>query len=154
MESPDTESNLLKNEFQTQELSDGEDDDFDCEKMRRDYIQKLKNITRRSSTLILNFYTSFTMRYPDGRVGKEDFIENIVFKIIVESENYENISSQNDEELKKEKRKLCERLFEICDQDHNGRVDFLEVGLINSIMNSYLIINFFYLVFYAFLVQI
>ncbi len=138
MESKKDEFKPQETERNTQESSDEEKDEHDNEKMRNHYVQKLKNITRRSSALILNLHSEFLMRYPDGRVGKDEFINNIVFKIIVENESGENSSPQNDEELKKEKRKLCERLFEICDQDQNERVDFLEVDF-------YQILNFLYL---------
>jgi hypothetical protein len=84
-------------------------------------IQKMKNATRRSSTLILNFHKEFLERYPNGRVNKDQFINEIVYKLIDEDDSID--------ECKSEKQSLCERLFAVCDKDEDNKVDFVEVSI-------------------------
>lgn len=97
-------------------------------KIHREYLNKMKDITRRNSSLILNYYSLFILRYPDGRVTKEEFVENIVYRLISEGEKFdEEINKNAIDEINREKIRLSERLFDICDKDEDGKVDFLEV---------------------------
>lgn len=120
------ESEFIKSNVKDKTSNDQEDDsDEDSNKLYREYIDKMKSMTRRNSSVILSYYASFILMYPDGRVGKKDFIENIVYKLIVESENIEGIA-QSEDVLRQEKIEMCERLFDICNVHGDGKVDFLE----------------------------
>ena len=103
------------------------EDEEDHDKIHQEYLNKMKDITRRNSSLILNYYSMFILRYPDGRITKEEFVENIIYRLISESEEKDN-NSDSCNVNNKEKISLSERLFDICDKDDDGKVDFLEVN--------------------------
>ena len=99
----------------------------------RNKIKHMKKTTRRSSEFVLDYYKTFLRTYPNGRINKEEFIDNIVSKLIIDEDGSESKGLATN---KSEKLTLCERLFEICDQDETGRVDFVEVGKLNLINSS------------------
>ena len=84
----------------------------------------LKDKTKLNSDLIMQYFKQFLVKYPKGRIEKDEFINEIVLKLIID----ENKAFDENVELKNEKIKLCERVFEICDQDESGKVDFVEVS--------------------------
>lgn len=76
--------------------------------------------TKLNSNLIMDYYQRFKKRFPEGYINKEEFNE-IALKIIVNDET----SNDSDEE-KALKADLCKRIFDLCDCDDNGSVDFKE----------------------------
>ncbi len=84
----------------------------------------LKDRTKLNPDLIMKYFKEFLKKYPKGRIKKEEFINDIVLNLVIE----ENSAGCENNEVKKEKIKLCERLFDICDQDESGKVDFVEVS--------------------------
>ena len=95
-------------------------------------LELLKDKTKLNQELIRTYFKQFTEKYPKGRINKKEFINEIVFKLIIED------TPNGNEDLAKrslEKIKLSERLFDICDQDESGKVDFIEVSSINMNFN-------------------
>ncbi len=80
--------------------------------------------TKLNKTLIIEYYKKFLLSYPNGRINKQKFIDDIVFKLIIDDEKN---NLEKSEQIKSEKVKLCLYLFNICDQDESGEVDFIEV---------------------------
>lgn len=92
-------------------------------------LSLLKNKTKLNPDLIMKYFKQFLIKYPKGRIKKDEFINDIVINLIIEEKARSTIEKK---ELHKEKIQLCERLFDICDQDESGKVDFVEVSLLND----------------------
>lgn len=82
------------------------------------YIKENTNLSLKS---ILDYYKTFLSKYNNGCVNREQFTE-IIKKLFIETNNG---TDSNDGKLK-EKLSMCERLFDICDQDDDGFIDFKE----------------------------
>ena len=87
-------------------------------------LNKIESITKFKTNSIIQYYKQFLTIFPNGRISKQKFIDEILFKLIVEEKNKDSI--QNEDEIRNEKIKICTRLFDICDQDESGEVDFIE----------------------------
>lgn len=127
------------------------DDEFDCEKNYKHYVNKMKNLTRRNTSVVLSYYTSFIVQFPDGRMNRDEFLEKVVDDLVVQAEQGELISNK----IKEEKIQICSHFFDICDKNADGKVDLIEVqyflDFIFPATDSHCI---FPLVFYFILVKI
>jgi hypothetical protein len=134
---------------------DKEDDDIeelDYEKNQRQYLIKMKDLTRRSTSLVLNLYTSFIIQFPSGRMDRDQFFNKVIGNLIDQNESGDLLNNK----AKEEKIQICSRLFDICDQNEDGKVDFIEVCFLKFISCQESIFKQFllFLVFYFVLVQI
>jgi Ca2+-binding EF-hand superfamily protein len=77
----------------------------------------IKNNTQLNTNAILDFYKTFLSKFNNGCVNREQFGEILHRLVIVDDE---------DKKLEAEKMKMCELLFDICDKDDNGFIDFKE----------------------------
>jgi hypothetical protein len=89
-------------------------------------LNMLRDKTHLNPNLIIDYYKTFLNKYPNGRITKVNFIDDIVLKLIINNQSSAKDTKKND--LYQEKIKLSERLFDICDQDESGSVDFTEVS--------------------------
>ena len=85
------------------------------------YISKkdlhyIEERTRYDAEKIKKFYTTFIETYPHGYVNRDEF-KNI-FKRLSENESLQN-KNENDDSM-------CDQLFQMCDVDSNGFIDFKE----------------------------
>lgn len=78
-----------------------------------DYIRQKTDL---NTDRIFDFYKTFLSKYNNGYVSRDEFSE-IMTRLIVDDK-----SSQ--EHADPEKLKMCEILFDICDKDDNGFIDF------------------------------
>jgi len=92
-------------------------------------IEKTTNLDR---NIILDYYKKFTQRYASGYISRDQFNE-ILKKLIFVNEDVnnnnkspENETEQANSKKEKEKSEICERLFNLCDRDYNGFIDFKE----------------------------
>lgn len=93
--------------------------------LNSDDLSMLKSKTKLNSNLIIGYFKQFLEKYPKGRIKKQEFIDDIVIKLIIDDTEL-LLDKKEKYEQQKEKIKLCERLFDICDQDESGAVDFIE----------------------------
>jgi Ca2+-binding EF-hand superfamily protein len=63
-----------------------------------------------------DYYNRFLQRFPNGYINKQEF-NDIVSKVVIDEQNAQ------DSELKIY---LCKRIFDFCDKDENGTIDFKE----------------------------
>ncbi len=89
-------------------------------------LKIIQDKTKLNRDLIMEYYKSFLISYPNGRISKQKFIDEIVFRLVIVDEKKESIKVTDDDEIKNEKTKLCVQLFNICDADETGEVDFIE----------------------------
>ena len=75
-------------------------------------IQKNTNL---NLDAIKEFYRSFLNKYTNGFVNREEF-NSVIKNLIV------NVSTNSDDE--KEQLVMSNRLFDICDVDEDGYIDF------------------------------
>jgi Ca2+-binding EF-hand superfamily protein len=92
-------------------------------------IEKTTNLDRQ---IILDYYKKFTQRYASGYISREQFNE-ILKKLIFVNEDVNNNNKsvpneteQTESKREREKSEICERLFNLCDRDYNGFIDFKE----------------------------
>lgn len=85
------------------------------------FIKRNTNINQKK---ILENYESFLKRYSNGVVNREEFNKLIKQLLIIDLPDQLNEKEQK--EIEKEKFELCERLFDICDIDDDGYIDFKE----------------------------
>ena len=78
----------------------------------------IKNNTKLNSNSIFDFYKTFLSKYNNGCVNREEFSEILQRLIIADG--------VNDEKLENEKKIMCEIIFDLCDKDDNGFIDFKE----------------------------
>lgn len=83
-----------------------------------DYIKENTNLSLQK---ILDFYKTFLSKYNNGNVNRHEFVD-IIKKLFIDKNNN---SPDNDPNLNA-KLAICERLFDICDQDDDGSIDFKE----------------------------
>lgn len=95
--------------------------------LNQNELDLLKDKTKLNQELIRGYFKQFLEKYPKGRINKKEFINEIVFKLIIEDKAGQ---SEDLVQRSQEKIKLSERLFNVCDQDESGKVDFIEVYLI------------------------
>jgi hypothetical protein len=94
--------------------------------LNKDDLSILEDKTKLNKDLIMKYFKQFLKKYPKGRIKKDEFINDIVVNLVIE----EKCADHESVEQKKEKIKLCERVFDICDQDESGKVDFVEVSIL------------------------
>lgn len=99
------------------------DDEFNCEKNYKHYVSKMKNLTRRNTSVVLSYYTSFIVQFPDGRMNRDEFLKKVVDDLVVQAEQGELISNK----IKEERTQICSHFFDICDKNADGKVDLIEV---------------------------
>lgn len=90
-----------------------------------DYIQENTNL---SLQRILDFYRTFLSKYNNGYVNRQQFID-IIKKLFIDNNNNTNtpdVSKPQDDPNGDEKIAMCERLFDVCDHDDDGNIDFKE----------------------------
>ncbi len=80
-------------------------------------LNYLKEKTNLSLQKILDYYRQFLSKYNNGCVNRQQFVE-IIKKLFIDK--------NNDDKNTNEKLAMCERLFDICDQDDDGTIDFKE----------------------------
>lgn len=102
-------------------------------------LNMLQENTNLNPALIVSYYKMFLAKYPNGRITKSDFIQDIILKLIVDHHKLspECEKCKIDPDLYQEKIKLSERLFDICDQDESGSVDFAEVSFIMKLIRNF-----------------
>lgn len=111
------------------------DNDATLDQTELNYI---KANTHLSLKHILDYYKKFLSKYNSGFVNRAQFVE-IIKKLFIDGNNASltpknsNINNKNNTNKNKEndnaaaeKLAICERLFDICDQDDNGSIDFKE----------------------------
>lgn len=100
------------------------------------YIQENTNLSLQK---IIDFYKTFLSKYNSGYVNRQQFID-IIRKLFIDKNNN---SRCNEDPNSSEKLAMCERLFDICDHDDDGNIDFKEYlvlfwskvnGLLNFIL--------------------
>lgn len=104
---------------------EGYDDDIESfsEKHYKQYIRKMKDLTRRNTSVVLSYYTSFVLQFPDGRMNRDQFLNKVVDNLVVQTDKGELVSNKD----KEAKIEIFSRLFDICDRNADGKVDLVEV---------------------------
>ena len=113
--------------------SDDEEISPSQDEINRDYLKRLKYITKRNSSVIVDYYTSFKLKYPEGRINIDEF-NDIVYKLIADDEVFPECHGK--EENRSERIRICTRLFDVCDVDEDGKIDFMEVTFLLCIIIS------------------
>lgn len=85
-----------------------------------DDLRYIKERTNLSFQRILDFYRTFLSKYNSGYVNRQQFIDIINKLFIDKNDKNERVQNSN------EKLAICERLFDICDHDDDGSIDFKE----------------------------
>ena len=84
-------------------------------------LNQIVTQTKKNSNLVINYYKRFLIKFPNGYINKQEFSE-IISKLIIDDQN--NLEESNeDKQLKIE---LCKQIFDLCDCDDNGKIDFKE----------------------------
>lgn len=83
------------------------------------YIQENTNLSLQK---IIDFYKTFLSKYNNGYVNRQQFID-IIRKLFIDKNNN---ARYNEDPNSSEKLAMCERLFDICDHDDDGNIDFKE----------------------------
>ena len=83
-------------------------------------LSAIEKLTKLNPNLILDYYKQFERKYPTGFINLKQFNDLIGKLLIVDK------TDPSDLEKNEEKIKVSERLFEMCDQDENGCIDFKE----------------------------
>jgi Ca2+-binding EF-hand superfamily protein len=87
----------------------------------------IKSNTQLNANSIFEFYKTFLSKYNNGHVNREEFTEILQRLVIVDESSFSSkAKSEQQRKLEAEKRKMCEILFDICDKDDNGLIDFKE----------------------------
>lgn len=92
-------------------------------RLSEDDINQIASKTKLNSSLIMDYFQRFNKRFPNGYLNKQEFNE-IALKLMIKNE----ITVESDEE-KNSKLDLCKRIFDLCDCDYNGKIDFKEYFL-------------------------
>jgi Ca2+-binding EF-hand superfamily protein len=88
-------------------------------------LNYIKENTNLSLKAILDYYKRFVSKYNNGCVNREQFID-IIKRLFIENSAARDQNANNDDHLLKEKLSMSERVFDICDQDDDGFIDFKE----------------------------
>lgn len=84
-------------------------------------LNYIRERTSLSSTRIFEYYKTFLSKFNNGNVDRKEFNE-IAKKLIIHNLKNDENKTYIDTQLLA----MCERLFDICDKDENGSIDFKE----------------------------
>lgn len=92
-----------------------------ADKLSQTDIKLIERNTRLSENSILDYYIKFLSKYNNGLVNREQF-NQIIKKLFISNQTNDSAGKAREEGMKS----MCERLFDICDHDEDGYIDFKE----------------------------
>ena len=93
--------------------------------LNKDDLTFLRNKTNINQNLILEYYEKFAKKFPSGQVSRSQF-ESLIKAMLIVNFSQGNDSTDDSKEIETKKLDMCDRMWNICDHDEDGYIDFKE----------------------------